>query len=472
MLGCSAPVREGPPSVVVICLDTLRRDRLGAYGNTSGLTPNLDRFASQAVVFEDSWAVANETLLSHAALFTSRYATETGPIFDDYALADEAPTLAEVMDVHGYQTGAAVAGGHLMAGFGLGRGFEWYEQGGSWASLYHTVPLATGWLDTREPQDPFLLFVHGYDTHHRYLKPGPFGTSRTERDYLGPGVDAARQKLGTVRVVDGWFLPPDTERVHDLDALRVRGASERVRSVARARDPAVGATPLQPRDLEHITQVYDGAVAYADAWFGLFMAELDQRGLLDETIVVVLSDHGEELGEHGIFGHRYTLTDESLAVPLMVRLPGAAQAGRRVSGLVDLTDVMPTLLDAANAQHPAGIQGRSLWPVLEGAEHQAREAVFAQTMFRAVSVRNDQGRLTFSGIGADSPWLGEMMGTTRLEAPAFVASEGLDKAAQIDLVAKLVTWNHGLRQPKPGDPRAPTAEQKRLIREQGYWRPR
>ena len=471
-LGCRASQEQARPSIILICMDTLRRDRLGAYGNTDGLTPNLDRFASEAVVFEDSWAVANETLLSHAALFTSRYATETGPIFDDYRMGDDAPTLAEVLGVHGYQTAAAVAGGHLAEAFGLGRGFDWYEQGGSWASLFHTVPLATSWLDSRDPASPFLLFVHGYDTHHRYLKPGPYGMAHTDPDYLGPAVDAARQKLGTVRVVDGWFFPADLDQVHDLGALRIRDEHQKARVRARARDLATGAIPLQPEDLAHIERVYDGAVAYGDAWFGLLMAELQQRDLLDEAIVVVLSDHGEELGERGLFGHRYTLTDESLAVPLMVRLPGGVQGGRRVEGLVDLTDVMPTLLEAASATAPASIRGHSLWSVVQGGPPEPRAAVFAQTMFRAVSVRNTEGRLTFSGVGADSPWLGELIGTTRVEPPAFDASEGLTRQTQLELVAQLISWNKSLRPSGPGQNPLPTPEQRKLIREQGYWRPR
>jgi len=471
--GCEAAPDPGPPSVVLVCLDTLRRDRLGAYGNADGLTPNLDRFAREAVLFEDAWAVGNETLLSHASLFTSRYPTETGPIFDGYALGPDEPTMAEVMGLHGYQTAAAVAGGHLGREFGLGRGFDHYVQGGSWASLFHTVPLATNWLDERDTAAPFLLFVHGYDTHHRYLKPGPQGAAFTDRDYLGPGMDAARQKLGTNRVLDGWLYPPSDGQPMDFGALRIRGQDERRRLQAFARDPAVGAVPMGARDLDYIVDVYDGAVAYADAWFGLLMAELEARELLDEVVIVVLSDHGEELGEHGMFGHRYTLTDESLAVPLMVRLPGGEGGGQRLAGTVDLTDVMPTLLEAAEATPPAGIRGRSLWPALHGEPLEPRGAVYAQTMFRAVSVRTPEGRLTFTGVGADSPWLGELMGTARLQAPAWEASEGLARAQQMELVASLIAWNAELARPSgSGAGRVLSPEQRQLMQDQGYWRPR
>ncbi len=470
LVACQPAPRPGPPSVVLVSMDTLRRDRLGAYGNPDGLTPNLDRFASEAVLFEDAWAVSNETLFSHAALFTSRYATETGPIFDDYALCDQPPTLAAVLGLYGYQTGAAVAGGHLLEVFGLGRGFDEYRVGGSWASLYHTVPLALDWLDRRDAAQPFFLFVHGYDTHQRYLKPGPWGLAHTDPGYEGPGDDATRQQMGTLHVVDDWFFPPEVPGVHDLHALRVRGQDQRQRNGFLARDPRVGAKPMQPQDHAYIAGVYDGAVSYADAWFGLLMAALDERGLLEESIVVLLSDHGEELGEHGLYGHRYTLTDESLAVPLMVRLPGGEGAGQRVSGLVDLTDVMPTLLEAAGAPAPAGIRGRSLWPALHGAAFEPREAVFAQTMFRAVSVRNAQGRLSFTGMGADSPYLSELVSTAPVEAPAFEASPGLPKPTQQAMRGDLVVWSRALHQPEGVGDGALSPEQLQVMQEQGYWR--
>ncbi len=462
---------EGPPSFVVVSLDTLRRDRLGAYGNPDGLSPNLDRFAREAVLFEDAWAVANETLFSHAALFTSRYPTETGPIFDAYALDEAPPTLASVLGVYGYQRAAAVAGGHLLPAFGLQRGFEDYEVGGRWASLFHTVPLAAGWLDQRDPGAPFLLFVHGYDTHERYLKPGPYGLALADPDYLGPATDAVREELGTARVVDGWFFPEHVRGVHQLDALRVRGPEQQQRNHMLAGAPQVAAPALGPEDHAHIADVYDGAVAYADAWFGLLMAELEDRGLLDQAVVVVLSDHGEELGEHGIYGHRYGLSDESLAVPLMVRLPGGAQGGRRVPGLVDLTDVMPTLLEAAGATPPASLRGRSLWSVLQGSEPDPRELVFAQSMFRAVSVRSPEGRLGFTGMDADAPWLADVLRSTQLQPPAFEASASLGRPAQQALREALVSWAQDLHRPPTALDAELSDEQLQVIREQGYWRP-
>jgi arylsulfatase len=474
LLGCDptlSPPRDGPPDIIVICLDTLRADRLGTYGNPDGLTPSIDRLAEEAVVFEDAWAVANETLYSHAALFTSRYATETGPIFESFRLGEELPTLAGVLGLYGYQSAAFTGGGHLSSDFGLGRGFDHFERAASWGSLYHSVPEALAWLDQRDPTRPSLLFVHGYDTHHRYLKPGPWGYGRVDASYQGTGADVARDMLGSILVADGYYFPRFAPAdLFDFTALRIRGKHARLRTERMGADPRFGTRKMSAEDLDFVRGVYDGAVSYADTWVGLFLAALERRGALDNSVIVLLSDHGEELGEQGIFHHRYTLSDTSLRVPLLIRLPGGAQGGRRVQGQVDLTDVMPTLLEAADAEPPAGIHGRSLWGVLQGGAYEGRPAVFAQTMFRGVSVRTPEGRLGFSGIGADSPYLAPMLASTSLEGPAFEASpQGMSAAQREDLRQRLTAWAAQLHQPDAAGEVELSPAQLQVIQEHGYW---
>lgn len=469
--GCGGPpAPEGPPDIIVVCMDTLRADRLGPYGNTDGLTPNIDRFAAEAVVFDDAWAVANETLYSHAALFTSRYATETGPIFETSRLAEEPPTLAGVLGVYGYQTAAFTGGGHLGEDFGLGRGFDRYQRSESWGSLYHSVPDALTWLDQREPDRPAFVFVHGYDTHHRYLKPGPYGYARVDSSYRGLGARLALDAMGTILVVDGhWFPRHAAGDLLDPRALRIRSKRERLRIERLSHERDQGALNLREQDFAYLRGIYDGAVSYADAWFGLFMAALDRRGALDHSVVVLLSDHGEELGEDGLFHHRYTLSDIALEVPLVVRLPGGAHGGRHVEGMVDLTDLMPTLLEAAGAQPPAGIRGRSLWPALQGAPLEPRPAVFSQTIFRAVSIRTPEGRLTFSGLGADDPWLAEMIATTRLQSPAFEASPGLSEPQRKTMRRDLAAWAAQLDHAEDATDATLSPEQIEVIQSKGYW---
>jgi arylsulfatase A-like enzyme len=470
-LACGQPVREGPPDIIVVCMDTLRADRLGVYGNPDGLSPSIDRFAREAVVFDQAWAVANETLYSHAALFTSRYATETGDIFETFRLADEPPTLASVLGVYGYQSAAFTGGGHLSPAFGLGRGFDHWQRSANWGSLYHSVPSALAWWDQqRDPDRPALLFVHGYDTHHRYLKPGPWGFSRVDASYKGVAADMVRGALGTILAVDGHYFPRHAPAdLLDLGALRIRGKEERRRIERMSNERRHGARDIEEQDIAYVRGVYDGAVSYGDTWFGLLMSTLERRGALDNAVVVLLSDHGEELGEDGLFHHRYTLSDISLQVPLLVRLPGGQGGGRHVDGAVDLTDLMPTLLEAGGAQAPAGIRGRSLWPALQGQPLEPRPVTFSQSMFRSVSVRSDEGRLSFSGIGADSPYLAAMLASTNLEGPAFEASEGLTRDQREDLRQQLTAWALGLHQPTAAGEVQLTPEQLEVIQDKGYW---
>ncbi len=472
LLGCGEPEpTDGPPDIIVVCMDTLRADRLGPYGNGDGLTPNIDRFAAEGVVFEDAWAVSNETLYSHASLFTSRYATETGPIFETFRLDDALPTIAEVLGVYGYQSAGFTGGGHLSPDFGLGRGFDRWEHSAMWGSLYDAVPDALSWLDARAPEQPSLLFVHGYDTHHRYIKPGPWGFSRVDASYRGTGSDVIRDTLGSLLVADGYYFPrhaPDD--LFDLRALRIRGKRERRRIERMAQKKNTAARKLDDEDLAYVRGVYDGAVSYADTWFGLFLAALERRGALDSSVIVLLSDHGEELGEDGVFNHRYQLSDEALQVPLIVRLPGGAHGGRRVDGLVDLTDVMPTLIEAAGGEPPAGIHGRSLWSALQGGPLEPREQVYAQTVFRGVSVRSDDARLTFTGIGADSPFLADLVAASRLEGPAFeVEPAELPKDQREALRASLAAWAASLHQPDAAEHTELTDEQRQVLQDKGYW---
>jgi len=469
-LACGSPPPAGPPDIILVSMDTLRADRLGAYGNEAGLTPNLDHFAAEATVFDDAWAVANETLYSHGAAFTSRYTTETGPIFDTFRLAGGCPTLAEVLAVYGYDTAGFTGGGHLGPEFGLGRGFSTWKVSQGWGSLYHSVPDALRWLDARASEEPFFLFVHGYDTHHRYLKPGPWGLAHVRADQEGAGPRAARGNLGTVQMVDGWYFPrmnpPD---LLDFRALRVHGPGERRRIERLARRKDIGAEPVTQDDIDYVRGIYDGAVGYGDAWFGLFMSALERRGVLERAVVVLMSDHGEELGEDGLFHHRYSLSDLTLRVPLMVRLPGGEGGGRHVPGQVDLNDVMPTLLEAAGAAPPAGIRGRSLWPALHGSALPDHPVSFSQTMFRAVSARASDGRVTFTGIDADSPFLADLIRATPLAEPAFLVTAGMPPSRQEELRLALADWADGLAQPTAAGAAGPSPDQIETLREQGYW---
>jgi arylsulfatase len=468
--GCArAP---SPPPIVLVSLDTLRADRLGVYGNPDGLTPNLDAFAASSIVFDHAWSQANQTNLSHASLFTSRYPSELGAIANGFSPASSIPTLASVLAVYGYRTAAFTGGAHLTRGFGLERGFQTWETPQELGSLYHTLPPALAWLDAHADGAPFLLFLHSYDTHQRYLKPSPVGLAWTDPGYHGAAQDIVRSATGTSQVVDDFAFPDNAqgELPLDLERLRLDDAGAHATILHKARARGSGATRLGAADEAYIRAAYDGAVAYADGWFGALAAGLSDRGLLDTAVIVVLSDHGESLGENGLWGHSWSLTDADLHVPLIVRLPGGRGGGAHVVGQVALLDVLPTLLELAGASPPAEIHGTSLVPALAGGPGPARPAVFSEGTARMISARSPTERVTFTGVDANSPFLTDLLHAAALDGPAFAGATTADPARRAALRDAMLAWRADLV-PAPVFEHADPALVKGL-QEHGYWEPR
>lgn len=468
--GCAEPPPRAVtfPDIVLISMDTMRADRLGAWGNPDRLTPNLDAFAAEAVVFDQAYAHAIQTAPSHASLFSSRYPVEVQGQGRQPWFTDATPTLAQVLAAYGYQAGAFVGGADLSPHMGLTRGFETYESSASFGSLHHTTAPALAWLDARDRSRPAFAFVHGYDCHSRYLKPPPWGYSRADAAYEGPGQEAVR--TATERIVDGrlysdFFTLLGAQTV----MLRPRSRVGRESMARQAAERSGAPTEIGEADVALVRGVYDGAVAYADAHFGLLMAGLQARGLLDSAVIVVLSDHGEGLGEDGLFGHCCDVTDAEAQVALMVRMPGGKGGGRRFSGLVGLIDVAPTLYELAGAMAPAGIKGQSLASVLRGEPFGGRETVLTEAVdaARIVSVRSAAGRLSYTGVPATSRHLPDIVEAARLEGTAFSGTAPADARAALR-TAMVAT----LRTIEPAD--APSAEPlppqlKEELREKGYW---
>lgn len=460
ILGCFADASTAPP-LILVSLDTLRADRLGAYGNTHHLTPNLDQFAAEAVLFEHAYSQTITTTPSHASMFTSRYPSELigqarQPTFGDK------PLLASVLQTYGYATGAFVAGGDLSPEMGFNIGFDAYESADNFASLYHTVPMALRWIDTVTDK-PFFAFIHGYDAHERYLKPPPYGLITLRRP-----PDRNLLAASTNKIIDG-VLYPDTEPfqfIHER-LLRPRTPEGQALFEQRRKETGVEGRPLSTEELAVVTAMYDGAAAYADTQFGLMMAAFAERGLLDRAVIVVMSDHGEQLGEDGVFGHCCGVSDAETHVPLMVRMPEGKGGGTKVSGYVGLIDVMPTLLELAGAQPPANIAGQSLAPALRGEPFAGRDAVYSQgnDRMRSVTARTPQGRLTYTGLSCTSSFLPPLIAAARLDGPGFTGDVP-DRAPVRD---GMVAWLKGL-EPSPFEPKAQLSEElRRSLQSHGYW---
>ena len=419
LAGCQTST---PTSVLLISMDTFRADRIGRLGaDGQSLTPSLDALASRSVVFTSTYAPANETLFSHAALFTSRPASTWGALdASTWQLPVQSKTLAGQLAQSGFWTEAIVAGGHLSPIFGLNTGFRRYASMDDWASFQQTAPLAIERLEALSSQpQPFFLVVHGYDTHTPYVKAGPLYRSSTP-GYDGPLLASAREPDLYEQLHDGiWY--PDYHPGQGLLSGTGQGTGHAL--VDYQTDPDVPKVALTPADLDFLTGSYDLAAAHADAWVGALLAAVEDAGLADSTIVVVLGDHGEDLMEEGWFNHRHTLSDITLHVPLIVHIPGHDPA--IIDTPTSLIDVAPTLLSILGQAPPAEWSGRALLD----ASLPAR-AVYSESPQDTVSLRTPTERLVTTRDALSAGFPTAPGPEDRFTGPSWAAAEPLWRQLQ------------------------------------------
>lgn len=323
------PVPAGP-DVILISVDALRADRLGIYGGPAGLTPALDRFAADAVVFDRAYAQEPWTLTSHMSMLTGLYPDVHG-VDLGRPLAPSIWTVVERLRDAGYRTAASVMGCYwLSPEFGYEAGFDRYEEDDRPAAP--RVDAAARWLLADER--PGFLFLHLYDPHSDF---GVLPYEASERSI-------ARFAPGATAGFDAW-TPPG-------------GASEALHRVNTGE-------LAMPDSLRAATAaLYDAGVHDTDRALGTFFDALRAAGRYDDAWIVVLADHGEALGERGLFMHG-DLMEATLRIPLLVKQPGNAGAGTRIDRLVETVDVAPTVLATVGLPPEDPSQGRSL---ISGAE--------------------------------------------------------------------------------------------------------
>ena len=383
LFGCAAPTPDRL-NVVLISVDTLRADRVGRLGRDGrSLTPSLDALAARSVVWTQAHSPSNETLFSHAGIFLGALPSTVGPLdYTTFRLPVDAPTLAARMSRAGWRTEAVVAGGHMDPMLGMGAGFQHYQStDDAFASFQATVPVALDRLEAlaTAPDDrPFFLFVHGYDCHSPYVKPGPLHHPET------PGYDGvlkrlAQNPLSWERLRDGVYYP--TFRPPDRQAAGLHVLDPRVfDALAQWADlEDVERVKLDKADEDFIIGAYDGAVAYADTHVGRLLRRIEALGLDDNTVVVVFSDHGEDLLTHGVMNHRVSLHDDNVHAVMMVAAPGVAPARR--DELVSLLDLSGLVLGLSGAED--GLKMDAL----------ARDVVPSESLLGEVSVRTPDGRI-------------------------------------------------------------------------------
>jgi arylsulfatase A-like enzyme/Tfp pilus assembly protein PilF len=321
-------MRRAPPAatsrprlnVLLVTLDTTRADHIGCYGYLRAQTPRLDRLAAEGARFADASSPVPVTLAAHASLFTGLYPFEHGVRGNgDFYLADRFDTLATRLRAAGYRTAAFVSAFVLDRRYGLGRGFDLYDDRTDVAPRHvvdldaerrgdHTLAVLAHWLDTssRDRAAPFFAWLHLYDPHTPYSPPAPF-------------------------------------------AERFAGAP------------------------------YDGEIAFDDTLVGSVLDKLGDLGLRETTLVVVVGDHGESLGDHGENTHSMFVYESAIRVPLVIWGRGVVRPGTVVREPVRLTDVAPTILELVGEKPLVTRSGRSLVPALEGRPLPA-EPLYAETL--------------------------------------------------------------------------------------------
>jgi len=319
-------IPEGGRGVILISIDTLRADHLGAYGYERDTSPAIDRLASEGTLFERTYSHGAWTLPTHASLFTSQIPSEHGVIRGNRKIRESLVTLPETLQANGFQTQGFSAVGLVSHQFGFEQGFDSfsYQMG---ATAEGTIDQVIDWLRD-ERRGSFFLFVHFFDPHDPYWPADPQYRSLFDPSYRG---DAGRK--------------PEA-----FENLRVSNPGGR----------------LSEREFEHLMALYDGEIRYVDHHLARLFAALEAPDLQD-AFVVVTADHGEEFRDHGGLGHARSLYEEMVHVPLVIRGPGIPR-GVRVKTPARHIDVAPTLLDVLGLPAEPTHRGTSLMPLVENPE--------------------------------------------------------------------------------------------------------
>ena len=348
-------------NIIVISLDALRYDRTGFGGSDAGLTRNLDQFAEEAVVFHDVVSAAPWTLPSHMSMWTARWPSIHGVTnklkllsqeqMVETSLSPGIETFPDHLIRQGYEAVAFTGGAGVQGKYGFGRDFSTYLDDRYFGGFDYTVPAALEWLQGNRDKR-FFMFLHGYDTHGQFPLPGG-SISAVRADYDG--------------TLDG--------SVEENARMR----EEALASIDEPGDPPNLGEDLSGTDIGFINDLYDRKVRDADQRVGTFLAQLRATGLLDRSIVAIVSDHGDEMMDHGAVDHGATLYQEQLHTIMLVRFPGYARR-QDIQQPVRSIDLFPTLFDALGLQGPAGVNGESLLPVLRGRALDL--PLFAETDYR------------------------------------------------------------------------------------------
>jgi arylsulfatase A-like enzyme/Tfp pilus assembly protein PilF len=311
-----SPYRASDLNILIITLDTTRADHLGCYGYSGVRTPNMDRLAEEGILFKNATCQTPLTLPSHASIFTGTYPFFHGVKDNGFYLEDNRITLAEVVKEHGWTTSAFIGAFVLDSRWGLDQGFDYYYDNFDFTK-YKTISL-----------------------------------------------DSVQREGG--KVTEAFF--DWLEKNHQQKFL----------SWIHLYDPHTPYDPPEPYKTQYSNSywtLYDGEIAYVDFLIGEILEKLKEKNILKKTLIVIVGDHGESLGQHGENSHGFFIYDVCIQVPLIIYFPSFKLEGKQIASQVETVDIMPTLLQVLNLPVPPDVQGKMLIQMIIG--EKVREEYFA-----------------------------------------------------------------------------------------------
>jgi arylsulfatase A-like enzyme len=349
-------------NIVFVSFDALQAAHVGSLGYNKNITPTIDAMSKQGFSFTNAISVASWTVPASMTWFTGVYPSEhrltnkfsvfnppnNNVISNLKKLSPELVTLAEVLKQNGYATGGFTGNAGVNGFFGYSQGFdEYFFEKGKFGSMSVSIPKGLEWLQ-KNKEKKFFMFLHGYDMHGQNEPEGGF-------DY---------------RFVDKGYDKKFTGAPKEQEALREEGLEK-------------GSVTLRDEDVNFWRAIYDEKIQRTDARFKKFLEEFEKMGLMDKTIFVLTSDHGTEFHEHKHFDHGFSLYDELIHVPLIIKLP-KQKAGKIIKDQISSIDVMPTILDLLDVKMPANaakqLRGFSLVSGFKGKP--VAKDVFFETDYR------------------------------------------------------------------------------------------
>jgi arylsulfatase A-like enzyme len=359
---------DGGKNVLVLLVDALRADHLGAYGYARDTSPNLDRAAARGIVFDRAETAAPWTLPAVVSLLTGTLATTHGVVYaTDSMLPADRRTVGDIFRENGYSTAAFVGNPLIGEQHGFRVGFEDFEECLFMDAGRINERLLT-WVRAHKAER-FFAYVHFMEPHAPYAAPDPY-YSYFDPEYAGRIV---RNSWNGQLVHGGWDAAVDDPTAAAMGSALARGVPVVLRETLgeeAVQDDAAGVVYAGPPLVHRMVDLYDGEIRAWDARFGELLAGLAAEGLDDETVIVVLADHGEEFVEHGRFGHGFDFFEPAMRIPLLVLDP-AEPRPRRIGALVSIADVVPMLLERLGLTAADSFDG---WPLsrIEGPEAAGR----------------------------------------------------------------------------------------------------